>query len=143
MALAAGLPSGNKDSLQLFLETSVAESPVLPAHNDALVAFDNQQIIGRQYSLTAYKHPPISTCTAFDYAFCSESVLQLSFDMQPEHFLGIGHSRTGSTTELLAATCINAEEAMIATQELKQLLPSCSQEPWRRKTAISTSTWII
>lgn len=123
LVLNACLPAGCPGGIDTLLEKSGLsnEPPVLPSHCDVVCAFDNQQVIGRQYSIVAFKSNPVSKCTAVLHAFTKDSVLQLYPENDLAGYLGPGHSKARSARQLADITSTTADERLLATRELKQL----------------------
>lgn len=121
--VCSNLPSGNRTTLNLLLQenVSIRESRVLPSHYDVIVSTDNQQIIGRDYNVVAYRKPPVTSCSAVLHAFVPASTLQLDPENDLELHLGKGHVLTSNESDLSKAVTLSDSEDLAATTELKRV----------------------
>lgn len=121
--VSACLPSGSSTTLDMQLDANLKlkEMRVLPGHIDVICSFDNQQILGRQHAVAAYRNNPISACTAIMHGFCQDSNLQLDSANTLENHLGKGHSLLYEKGIISASVDLTESERAAASTEMKRL----------------------
>ena len=119
--MSSCLPSGSTMSFRRFLENHASVPQLTLGVCDTITIFDNQQIIGKNWNVSAYSKQRISKCTAVLHTVYKDSFLQLDTEFDLTKFLGPGHVLTGTEDQLAGAVTLTEDEANASATDMKQL----------------------
>ncbi|XP_070541431.1 uncharacterized protein [Ptychodera flava] len=105
----------------------MSQEPVSLPHGDIGVAFDNDQIIQRQYDVRAGGKPRVSILTSVCYALLGNGLLQTKGNLSPRVWMKYDKVKAGDDTlknelaDKIIGSKVIAESFAVVKKEMKKL----------------------